>query len=401
LELTVARPVLAVNISVAALFRSIAEPPPAILWDEVDALFRGGNDPGREDLRALLNSGYRRGALVLRMVGEGRRMEVGTFPTFAPVALAGIGDLPDTVSDRSVIVELRRRLPGEQVRPFRRAAIESEAGALRERLECWAAMNLEALKMARPAMPVGLTDRQEDLWEPLLAIADLVGGSWPKRAREAAIELAKVGQDRDGSLGVRLLADLKAIFDKQSGVDAIPSVTLLEALAELDESPWGDLRGRPLDARGLARRLRPYGIRPQQVRHAALGNVRSYRRGDLAESWARYLPSTPMETATSATTATSPAFELTAPRDGQDQASPAVADAADVATPARWAWPDPRPAVTIPGPDLATALRVFPNAKLKSTHPREPVVGNGHQSEADAIDLVPLEALLTGPEGVA
>jgi hypothetical protein len=195
LELVTARPVLAVNISVAALFRSIGEPPPSILWDEVDALFRGGNDPGREDLRALLNSGYRRGASVLRMVGEGKKMEVRAFPTFAPVALAGIGNLPDTINDRSIVVELRRRLPGEKVRPFRRRTAEPEASALRDRLEVWAGENLAGLERARPNMPDGLSDRALDLWEPLLAIADAAGGSWPERARRAAVELAVKGHE--------------------------------------------------------------------------------------------------------------------------------------------------------------------------------------------------------------
>ncbi len=331
LELLVARPVLAVNISVAALFRSISEPPPTILWDEVDALFRGGNDPGREDLRALLNSGYRRGASVLRVVGEGKKMEVRAFPTFAPVSLAGIGDPPDTVSDRSLIVELRRRLPGETVRPFRRSLIESEAAPLRDLLEGWAATNLAVLETARPAMPAQLSDRQEDLWEPLLAIADLAGGSWPKRARTAATELARVGQDRDGSDGVRLLADLKAIFGRHPTEDALPTASLLEVLVELDESPWGDLRGKPLDARGLARRLRPYGIRPAVVRLGA-ATPRCYRREDLIETWARYLPLS-AQTATSETSETGPGPELGRPTVSRDHLASNVADVADVALP--------------------------------------------------------------------
>ncbi|HVB76221.1 MAG TPA: DUF3631 domain-containing protein [Candidatus Nitrosotalea sp.] len=351
LELVAARPVLAVNISVAALFRSIGDPPPAILWDEVDALFRGGNDPGREDLRALLNSGYRRGASVLRMVGDGKKMEVRAFPTFAPVALAGIGELPDTVSDRSIIVELRRRLPGEKVRPFRRAAIASEAAPLRERSDNWAAENLAKLESARPAMPDGLSDRAEDLWEPLLAIADLVGGSWPKRARKAAVELAKVGRDRDGSDGVLLLTDLRAIFEAHLGEGAVPTATILEVLGALEESPWGDLRGKPLDARGLARRLRRFGVRPKQVRLRSV-TVKGYSRADLTDAWARYLPPPP-QSETSETAKHSNPAEVSEPALSRDQTPPDVSLVSLVSLPGRGGSQEPEPASNGPGPTLA------------------------------------------------
>ncbi len=310
LDLVVPRPILAVNVSVAALFRSIGTPPPSILWDEVDALFRGGNDPGREDLRALLNSGYRRGAEVLRVVGEGKRMEVKAFATFAPVALAGIGTLPDTVNDRSIVVELRRRLPDEKVRPFRRVQVEQEAAPIRERMTTWAADRVAELERARPLMPDGLSDRAADLWEPLLAIADVAGGSWPARARKAATALAQAGREADGSTGVRLLADLQEVFAARGDPEHLASAGLVEALIGLDESPWGDLRGRPLDPRGLARRLRPFGVRPQQQRYPSGVNVRSYFRADLRDAWARYCPSPSGKTATTATTATSGASEL-------------------------------------------------------------------------------------------
>lgn len=328
LELVTARPILAVNVSVAALYRSIGEPPPTVLWDEVDPIFRGGSDPGREDLRALVNSGYRRGASVLRVVAEGKKMEVRAFSTFAPVALAGIGNLPDTVNDRSVGVELRRRLPAEKVRPFRRRTAELEAADIRERLEMWAQQNLKALERARPSMPDGLSDRAEDLWEPLLAIADRAGGSWPNRARKAAVELAKVGQDQDGSWGVRLLTDLADIFRSHNNPEVLPTATLLAELVAMEEAPWGDLRGRPLDARGLAHRLRPYKVRPAVVRRGAV-TARCYRRADLIESWARYLPPCPPRPVTSVTGVTTAALELT----GGGQTPPYVSGVTHVTAP--------------------------------------------------------------------
>lgn len=310
LDLVVPRSIFAVNLSVPVLFRSIGDPPPTVLWDEADALFRGRMDPGREDLRALLNSGYRRGATVRRMVGEGKRMKVETFQVFAPVALAGIGNLPDTLNDRSIVVELRRRLADERVRAFRRRLVEQESASIRERVNAWATDHLAELERARPVMPVGLSDRAADLWEPLLAIADAAGGTWPDRARKSADALAQAGRDADGSSGVKLLSDLRDVFAARRDSYHLPTAELVETLTSLEESPWGDLRGRPLDARGLARRLRPFGIRPQQQRYPGGVNVRSYLRADLEEAWARYCPSPPGKTATTATTATEAAPEL-------------------------------------------------------------------------------------------
>jgi Protein of unknown function (DUF3631) len=40
----------------------------------------------------------------------------------------------------------------------------------------------------------------------------LWAGDWPKRARVAAVALITEAKERDPSLGVRLLADLKSIF---------------------------------------------------------------------------------------------------------------------------------------------------------------------------------------------
>ena len=290
LELVVPRPIAAVNVSVSALYRSIGEPPPTILWDEVDTVFTRERDGEREYLRGVLNGGYRRGAAVLRVVIDGHTPEVKSFPSFAPVALAGIGKFPDTITDRGIVVELRRRLPNERVRPFRRRLVEPEAAEIRQRLAAWTAEHVTDLESARPSMPDGLSDRACDIWELLLAIADAVGGAWPERARRAAVYLAQVGREADGSTGVKLLADIRQVFSSRGDPDHLSTASLVEALVGPEESPWGDLHGRPLDARGLALRLRAFGVRSRQVRLGA-STGKGYRRADLVEPWARYCPS--------------------------------------------------------------------------------------------------------------
>ncbi len=151
-----------------------------------------------------------------------------------------------------------------------------------------------------PEMPEGITDRNADVWESLLAIADAAGGDWPQRARVAAVAHVALAMAGTPSLGVRLLADLRQIFGDN---DAMATEDILEALRQLDEAPWADLRGKPIDSRHLANYLRPYGVASKNVR-VGLSVKRGYAREDLHDPWTRYLGSPAMESATSATNAT-------------------------------------------------------------------------------------------------
>ncbi|CAN5830724.1 hypothetical protein BH24ACT3_BH24ACT3_11470 [soil metagenome] len=300
LELVTPLPMHVLSASAAAIFRSIEKAVPTLLFDEVDAIFgRRGKDDGNEDLRALLNAGHRRGATIPRCVGPTH--DVRRFPVYAAVALAGLGDLPDTLMSRSVVVRMRRRAPGENVRPFRHRLAAPEGHALRDRLAAWADAAQDGLRDVWPAMPDGVTDRPADVWEPLLAVADAAGGIWPERARAACVELTRANVARDASLGIRLLSDLRAIFGDE---DRLSTETILERLCAVEEAPWADLRGRPIDARGLARRLGAFEICSTKVRIDDK-SVRGYRREDLFDAWQRYCPATtPTGSGTSGTSGT-------------------------------------------------------------------------------------------------
>jgi len=205
--------------------------------------------------------------------------------------MAGLGDLPDTLMSRSIIIRMRRRAPDEKVTPFRRRLAEPDGIALRDGLAEWTASISNQLANAWPEMPEGVVDRPADVWEALLAIADAAGGSWPERAREACTDLCKVSNSREASLGVRLLTDLRGIFGDD---DRLGTETILERLHDLDEAPWANLRGVPLDARGLAYRLSGYEISSTKVKVGG-ASVRGYRRIDLWDAWQRYCPETPRE----------------------------------------------------------------------------------------------------------
>jgi hypothetical protein len=287
LNLTCRAPIFTMNTTIAALYRRLAGDPRTILLDETDAVFAKGAAQNHEDLRALLNAGYKRGATVDRCVGDGSKMKVIEFPAFAPAALAGIvGNMPATITTRAVTIHMRRRAPAETIAEFIEEDAIGEAGPLRLNLASWIEDTAAELTGARPVMPAGVIDRKAEVWRALLAIADAAGGDWPDRARAACKYFVLGADPGELSLGVRLLADLRAIFGDH---DQLPTATILESLAALAEAPWGDMYGKPIDARRLARMLGKYGAHPKVVRIGEATH-RGYARASLADVWLRYLP---------------------------------------------------------------------------------------------------------------
>jgi hypothetical protein len=289
---------LAVNARAAALFRSVSDPAgrPTILFDEIDTVF-GPKAGDNEELRGFLNAGHRRSGVTYRCIGDGGNQTVQEFPSYTAVAVAGLGSLPDTILTRSVIIRMRRRARNEKIEPFRARVHEQQGNALRERLAAWAEQIRGRVMDAWPEMPDGVTDRPADVWEPLLAIADAVGGEWPRRAREACVTLVKAAQANDkGSLGVRLLTDLRDHV--MVGVDRLPTVAVLDRLNALDDAPWADLHGKPLDSRRLSRMLGEYvtadgePIASRNIRTAG-GVLKGYYSIDLYDAWQRYCPPPP------------------------------------------------------------------------------------------------------------
>jgi len=289
LELLVPRPLLVLNASTAVTFRAVDAQQPTLLLDEVDTIFGHRSKDENEDLRGLLNAGHRRGAQVPRCVGPNHDLKL--FKVYAACALAGLGDLPDTLMSRSVIVRLRRRAPGEKVQPYRQRVHGPEGEELRERLTEWAAPLTDVLADAWPTMPAGIEDRPADVWEPLLAVADAAGGTWSDRARIACVELVQVAASGEASLGVRLLTELRDVF---GDADALFTETILDRLHKLDEAPWSDLRGKPLNDRRLARMLAQYEVRSTTVKVDGKA-LKGYRREHLHDAWTRYLTQVPQE----------------------------------------------------------------------------------------------------------
>ena len=285
-------PEMTISASTAALFRMVSAAPLTILFDEVDAIFNPKNGGNYEDLRAMLNAGYKRSATIARCVGDAKAMKVQRFAVYAACALAGIaGHMPDTITTRAITIHMKRRRPDERVEPFKTRRIEAEAEPLRDRLAGWVGSLGDRLDDVEPEMPDGVTDRAAEIWEPLVAIADAAGGHWPETARAACAHFVHNADPHKGSLGIRLLADLRDLYQTRHA-DRLPTGAILEALQGMDEAPWADLYGKPLDARRLAKELGRYGVEPT-VYKAEGKPTRGYLvtgEHGLADAWNRYLP---------------------------------------------------------------------------------------------------------------
>ncbi|MEY8015254.1 DUF3631 domain-containing protein [Mycobacterium servetii] len=285
---------LTLSTTTAALYRRIAaagERPPTILQDEADAVWGRTTNPQAEDLRAIFNAGYKRGATVDRCEGDSKNMRVVEFPVFAPAVLAGLaGKMPKTIIDRAAAVfHMRRRAPDEHIAEFRERDAAAAAAPLRDRMERWAAANFDTLAAARPAMPEGVRDRPAECWESLLAIADAAGDGWPERARAACRHFVFDSDPDELSFGARLLRDVHTAFGDR---DRMFSADIVAALVTDDEAEWADLWGKPLDQKRLAKELKRYGVRSNTIRIGE-GRAKGYQvDGDdgLGQAWRRYLP---------------------------------------------------------------------------------------------------------------
>jgi hypothetical protein len=290
-----------ISTTPAALFRLVSASRITILFDEVDTVFnaKGGN----EDLRGLLNAGYKQGATVTRCAGDAKSMKVERSPVFAPVALGGIaGNMPATITHRAVTIHMRHRRSDQTVEQFRQRTAERDARPIRTALAAWMGSVADQVADAIPALPAGVVDRSAEIWEPLVAIAAAAGGEWRERARAACAHCV-LKSSQPVTNGIRLLADLRTIYDRHNAT-RLATRALLADLTELDDSPWADLdgRGKQLDGRRLAAELARYGIAPVAFKDDSDTTVKGYvtyptnqtksqkAQVGLADAWDRYLP---------------------------------------------------------------------------------------------------------------
>jgi len=288
LGLLVNKPVTAASITTSTLFRSIDSFQPTLLIDEADTAF-----VGNEELRGVVNSGHNRGtAYVLRSVGD--EHEPRKFSTFGPKVIALIGKLPPTIEDRSISIRMNKKKPTEAVGIFNPQHARTELEPLRRKAVRWVNDNLDELrtKTGYPDTLPALSDRANDNWSPLLAIATVAGGDdWPIWANNAAVSLSPREGEIDTSAAPQLLADLRALFDEYKAVK-LASIYIVGRLKEMEERPWPEWKNsKPITQTQLAKVLKPFGIKPEMMRIDGYAKgLRGYKQEQFKDAWERYIP---------------------------------------------------------------------------------------------------------------
>ena len=302
------RPISSSNISPAALFRAIDKWRPTLLIDEVDAFIREN-----DELRGLLNAGHTRDtAYTVRCVGEDH--EPTHFNLWGAKALAGIGKLADTLMDRAIVLELRRKLPSEKVERLRHAQAE-DFEILQRKLARFADDYREQIKVARPDLPDPLNDRAQDNWETLLAIADTAGADYGQTARETAVILSG-STENNHPLHVELLSDIYEVFTAKN-VDRIFTCKLIESLCEDKEKRWATHNAPSkephITPRQLSKLLSNYSITSSNIRvdtttNPSAGSTsevkKGYHRHHFEDAFQRYLGHLPVPPEVAVTSAT-------------------------------------------------------------------------------------------------
>jgi hypothetical protein len=287
LEQTVAKPVRAVCISEAALFRLVEERKPTLILDETEGLM--GKGERVEAIRSLLNAGNRAGTQVPRCVGNSH--ELRFFSVYCPKIVCAIRVCPETVKDRAIVVSMQRKKPGEKVERFILRRVRPEGETLRERIEAFTQANRAAIERAYERLEADfLSDRELENFEPLLAFLTVADASRLAELRRAAELLAagKADAAQDDSLTLRLLADIRAVWPESEL--KMFSAELLQRLKSVEDGPWAS--DERFDTRRLSRFLRPFGVTPQTVQ-IGRESKKGYYREHVEAAFSRYLVSQP------------------------------------------------------------------------------------------------------------
>lgn len=279
------RPLPASNASLSALFRAVEVWRPTMLIDEADTFFRDN-----AELHGLVNAGYKRGGYVLRSEASGDSFEPRMFSVFCAKSIAGIAlekHLPDSTMSRGIVLNLRRKLPHETVQRLRHTD-SGKFEVIASKLARFADDYAQQVRRARPHLPDDLSDRAQDNWECLLAVAECAGQEWLERATHAALKLSGASE-QSTSTGNELLADIQQVFEGRQETK-ISTADLIEALVNDHEKSWATYnRGKPISPRQLAKQLAGYGISSKTVRLGKFDTPKGFDAAQFADAFARYL----------------------------------------------------------------------------------------------------------------
>ena len=258
---------------------------PTLLVDEIDSVFKNKSDESAEALRAFLNTGYRKSGSYGITEGEGKNRKPKKFPTFAPMAIAGKGEVvPESVKTRAIEIRLQKRLQSQKIEDFLTSAVSLQCEELQEWLNQWADLHSTDLETEN-VLVESVNDREREMWLPLYAVAKLAGNEWEERFYQALSLHQKVKKTSDIPRERELLEDCLKVFADR---DSLKSELLIQGLKELPESDYSSMNyGRGITSKYLAKMVRPYEIQPTQIRFGE-STFKGYYKSEFLKAFGHY-----------------------------------------------------------------------------------------------------------------
>jgi hypothetical protein len=263
-----------------------------LLFDDCHVTF--GSSRMNPRLQGVITAGFKsHGRHSFSYRGE-EIMEAMRVNVFCPKAFAGQG-LPPCLAELSIPVALEPKQSGSPCRRFRYEEAAKIAKPMVDSFNHWAGETVAPLGSLAPykedQFPPELSSRQQDCAEPLLHLADLIGGDWPQRARCALVNAFTAVMFEDPGASLQLLSDLRDAFLHHDDQGWLSTATILDHLHNLEDRSWHEWhKGKPLDSSDLARLLHPFGIGSRNHRTSPTTVAKGYYREDLIQSWECHLP---------------------------------------------------------------------------------------------------------------
>ena len=271
------------KITPAAIYRLIERDQPTLLFDEADRFLRGNSE-----LNGIINAGHARfeaNVIINKKLPDGNYDPV-EFPVWCAKAIAGIGNQDDTLTSRSIVISLRRKLRDETVKPVR-FDMYLQHQATRAALVSWVTSFNPIRDDEMEPYLRAKTDRGIDNWLALGIIAKRINSDWEQRVQAALDAIEARQNDSLQSAGVMLLSDVHNVVSECSRPEW-SSTDLYNSVVFNEETDWSVFNhGRPITKKKFTQMLGEFGIKPTKRSNANVFYV-----ADLENAFQRYLTHT-------------------------------------------------------------------------------------------------------------
>src|SRR5437016_2537276 len=274
-----------------------------LLLDDCDATF--GKSRMNLKLQGLFTARFQQDARFTVRVKDDGEYSFDDKPVFFPAAFAGNGRLHPSLAERSIMIALEPKPvlrcqpnePGSPCQPFRFYPAQDSSRSLKQGLSNWGNAHHDRFEKIAPykedQFPPELNWRSRDCAEPLLHVADFIGGDWPQRARQALVNAFALAAFEDFYSSKQILSDIRDAFFEKGNPEWLSSADVLEFLHTIDNRTWDDWsKGKPMQPKALAHLLEPFGVQPRNHRTGPQTVPKGYYREDLEAIWQRHLPET-------------------------------------------------------------------------------------------------------------